>query len=226
METLALPGLAPFTAAMVMVILFLALELGLTALGADTRLPDGPDVPAAEMDLGPDPGMAADAGLDPAVADTAPAPAGTGLLGALGLHDLPLMAWLALLSACFAAAGFALQAAARALAGGFLGPVPAVLLALPVALVLTRGLARTLGRLFPRETTAAISERSFGRRRGTVTVGVARAGQPAQVRFTDGHGNTHYLMAEPLDPADEIPAGSEVLILRLRNAALRLVRIG
>lgn len=57
-----------------------------------------------------------------------------------------------------------------------------------------------------------------------IVVGVARAGSPAQVRFADAHGNAHRLMAEPLDTRDEISAGADVLILRNRDGAFRLVR--
>ena len=221
MDLLLSPGLAPFVSAAGLVVLFLILELALTAMGIDTWL--GAEAPALEADLGLDADLPGDLAADLAP-DATPAPQG-GALGLLGLRDLPLTAWLAFLAAGFAAGGFALQAAARALTGGFLPATLAALVALPAALILTGALSRTLARLFPRETTSAISERSYGRRRGVVTVGTARAGQPAQVRFTDGHGNLHYLMAEPFDPKDEIGQGSEVLILKLRDASLRIVKI-
>ncbi|WP_370541702.1 OB-fold-containig protein [Actibacterium sp. 188UL27-1] len=50
-----------------------------------------------------------------------------------------------------------------------------------------------------------------------VTVGTARQGKPAQVRFRDGHGNSHYTIAEPLDPKDELPQGTEVLLLKIKG---------
>lgn len=55
-------------------------------------------------------------------------------------------------------------------------------------------------------------------------MGTARRGSPAQVPFQDRHGNTHYAMAEPLADDEAIPGGAEVIILRTRDGALRLVR--
>nr|WP_246399900.1 OB-fold-containig protein [Amaricoccus macauensis] len=92
------------------------------------------------------------------------------------------------------------------------------------ALFAARRLARGIGRLVPRIETSAISERSYGRRAGVVTTGVSRRGYPAEVRFTDGHGTQHYVLAEPLDAGDEIPAGAEVAVIRLRTGEIRIVR--
>jgi hypothetical protein len=150
----------------------------------------------------------------------------SGVLALLGLHAMPLMAWLALLAAVFASAGILVQSMVHSVFGDYLPATFAVLCAGPPAVLLTSRLSRLVGRIIPRETSSAISERSYGRsRRGVVTVGVAKAGSPAQVRFTDLHGNMHYLMAEPFDPADEIGEGSEVVILRTRSGDLRIVQV-
>ncbi len=181
---------------------------------------------------GPEPGLGlAHPDLVGALGDDAAEPerAGphrAGLLDLMGLAGLPLTVWLAFLCGAFAAAGLTLQAVARGLSGAALPSLLAAPLALAVAVPVTRAASRTIRRLLPRETSSAISERSFGNRVGRVVVGTARRGSPAQVRFTDGHGNTHYAMAEPLDEAQEIAAGTEVAILRTRDGALRLVRTG
>jgi hypothetical protein len=105
-----------------------------------------------------------------------------------------------------------------------LPPNIAMALATLPALALAARAARFTAHLIPRTTTSAISERAYGRRRGIITVGAAAAGNPAQVRFSDQHGNTHHLMAEPLDQSESIPEGSEVLIIRTRDGQFRLVR--
>lgn len=113
---------------------------------------------------------------------------------------------------------------AQGLSGATLPAALAVPLALLGALVATRAAGGLVCRLLPRETTSAISKRSFGNRTDRVVVGTARRGSPAQVPFQDRHGNTHYAMAEPLADDEAIPGGAEVIILRTRDGALRLVR--
>jgi hypothetical protein len=78
----------------------------------------------------------------------------------------------------------------------------------------------------PRDESSAISERSYGRRHGVVTVGIARHGSPAQVRFTDHHGNLHYVMVEPFDTKDEIAEGSEVFIIKTLRDGLKIIKTG
>lgn len=153
----------------------------------------------------------------------------TSLVGTVfdffGFNTLPLSASLAIYAACFASSGLAPQIILYGILGivvpaGLLAPV-----AIVVAALMTRKMTRLIAALIPKEESAAISERSLGRRRGVVTVGVAKSGQPAEVKVYDGYGNQHYLMVEPLSAQDEIHEGSEVLVLRIRNGEYRLVKI-
>lgn len=148
----------------------------------------------------------------------------SGLIGWLGLSDVPLMVWLAILATSFGSIGYLMQWTVSGVTGHLLPASVAAILALIPAIAVSRRLSRTFGRLVPRIETSAISERSYGRRVGVVTTGVARRGYPAEVRFTDGFGTQHYTLAEPLDAADEIPAGAEVAIMKLRSGELRIVR--
>ncbi len=254
-ELLTQDGLRPFLVSAVLVFAFLGLEIVLMLLGlSGSADADGPDLDtadggdfigmeatdiAAEMDI--DPGIAASIEAEIAAqvdgADlAAPAdgvdvtgPGATSAIGAgldlLGLRALPLSAALALFAACFASIGISAQVLLHGTSGFMLptwimGPVAFV-----GAAALTRRISGLIARLIPRDETAAVSERSLGRRKGVVTVGTARKGHPAQVRVTDRYGNTHYIMVEPLSATDVIAEGSEVLVLRLPRRGLRLVEI-
>lgn len=232
MSVLSDPGLYPFSVLALMVAGLLGLEILLMLVGLSSQIGDA-DVdagleigtPMESLDaLDLDPGLAAT--LEPVEPEALAADAGgSGILSMLGLTDAPSMIWLASLMAFLSMGGFALQGAVQALTGDFLSPMPALAIVALPALYATTRFARFLGRLVPSVTTTAISGRSFNRRRGRVSGGTAAVGRPAEVAWTDGHGNTHYLMAEPLDPADVIPEGASVLILKTREGAPRLVAL-
>ena len=226
-------GLRPFLAASGIVAGLLVLEMLLLTVGISTEIGG-----EADADLGPDFAGDLDVAALPDLghgsmpladqdgeAQSAVQSGGFhgGLLDLLGLRGISLTVWLAFLAASFAVVGFAGQAAVSAVTGSMLPGWTAGLLAALPALLLTSRSARLLARMLPRETTAAVSERAFGRRFGNVTVGVARAGHPAQVRVTDQHGNLQYLMAEPLDPEAEFRQGARVLVLRATDGHYRLV---
>ena len=120
------------------------------------------------------------------------------------------MVWVAALLLAFGLTGLVVQT----ITGGI---IPAGLTAIGAGVIgvgFAKRFARTFARLIPKSESAAMSERSLGRRKGVVSQGTAARGKPAEVRVTDGHGNTHYLRAEPLRDEIEIPQGTEVLVMR------------
>ncbi len=234
MELLLDPGMKPFAFFAALVVGFLILELLFMMIGVDTRLGGDVDIDMdldidadfdVDTDFDADLDIDAEAGL---AADTDGALSGVeasgGFLDLIGIRKLPMTVWLALFSAFFAGLGMAGQTLIHTLFSGMAPAMVASLAVLPVALFLTGIFSEAVSNWIPREETSAISERSYGRRQGVVTVGTARRGVPAQVRFTDGHGNLHYVMAEPMSDDEEIPQGAEVFILRKRDGQLRLVR--
>lgn len=233
LDLLSTPPLQVFSVLGAFVGLLVVLELVLMLIGMSSDLGVGtPDL--AQVDTGlvaPDLALAhVDAGmignLDPSgLADTPQIAASASVLSVVGLGHVPSVLWLAILAATIAAQGFFGQIVLWNLTGWMLPALPAVLLTLPGALWLTRGLSRLIGRLIPQSESYATSARSFNRRRGTVTVGTARAGAAAEVRYSDGFGTLHYLMCEPLDRADVIPAGTPVVILRIRDGSPRIVAL-
>ena len=226
-------SMKPFVFFGALVVGLLLLEIIFMLIGVDTQIGGDSD---ADFDMDFDADADFDTDFDADIeagdlADTAPeaeasvgAPGG-GLSDLIGIKKLPLTIWLALFSAFFAGIGLAGQTLVSVMFGALLPAGLAVALALPVTLFLTGLFSEAVSNWIPRVETTAISERSYGRRRGTVTVGTARRGNPAQVRITDGHGNLHYVMAEPISDCDEIAQGAEVFIIRKRNGDLRLVRV-
>ncbi len=204
--------------ALVMGASLLARDAGKLEFDADLPALEAPDLPElpdlAQMDLG---------GIDPADLDLAPpaAPAPAGLGAVLGLGRVPFLIWLAALLAGFGLSGYLLQSLAARVLGW---PLPALLAILPAAalgLWFARAYGRALARLIPGTESSVRSKAMLNRKRGVVSQGTARAGQPAEVRVTDSYGNLHFIRAEPLDTRETIPQGAEVLVLRILQGPAR-----
>lgn len=189
------------------------LEFDAGGIAADLSAPAAVDL--SQMDLG---------GIDPADLDLGPAAAAvapTGLAAALGFGRVPALIWLAAALAGFGLSGYLLQSTVAQLFGA---PLPALLAMVPAAAVglwFARRYGGLLARLIPASETSTRSKAALSRRRGVVSQGTARAGQPAEVRVTDLRDNLHYIRAEPLDRTETIPQGSSVLVLRVLQGPAR-----
>jgi membrane protein implicated in regulation of membrane protease activity len=131
------------------------------------------------------------------------------LLGWLGIGRVPLLMLLVVFLALFGLAGLAIQQ--------FAGPLPlwiAVPGAIAAALPLTGLGARGLARIMPGDETTAVSLDDLVGRRGTITIGTARRGSPAQARVSDIHGQVHYVMVEPYDDDQSLGQGETVRLDR------------
>lgn len=184
-ELLTAPANLPFSVAlMVMVLIALVEAVGLGASVA--HLDMDADVHAGDLDL----------------------------LAWLGIGRIPLLMVIVVFLALFGLLGLAVQQAAAALAGAPLsgwvaGPAAAV-----AALPLTGLCARGLARIVPQDETTAVSLDTLVGKRGTITIGTARRGSPAQARVRDAFGQVHYVMVEPHDEAHPIAEGETVLLAR------------
>lgn len=222
---------APFTLALALLAGLMLMELAFAILGGtllgmggeglDAPGMDTPDLGDLDLDIDLD-------GLDLEAADLeltsfdemdgAGGPDASGSVAAwLGFGRMPALIWLASILFAFGATGLALQSVATGLTGAALPVFAAALPAAAAALWFTRRFGALFARLLPKTETESLSERHLGRRTGTVTQGTAARGRPAEVRVTDRFGNTHYLRAEPLRDAVQIPQGAEVLVLRHRH---------
>jgi membrane protein implicated in regulation of membrane protease activity len=139
---------------------------------------------------------------------------GPDLLAWLGVGRVPILMLLVVFLALFGMAGLAAQQIAAALKGAAMSPSLASAIAVVAALPLTGIGARGLARIMPQDETTAVGLDSLVGKRGTVTIGTARRGSPAQVRVRDVHGQAHYVMVEPHDAAHPLPEGATVLLAR------------
>lgn len=135
-------------------------------------------------------------------------------LGWLHIGKVPLLAILVIFLTTFAVTGFSFQLAAMSMVGHYLPTLLAVGLALVCAVVAVRVLGAALGKVIPRDETTAVPDASLVGRVGTVVIGAARAGRPAQARIHDEHGTVHYVMVEPEGPDESLEAGASVLLVR------------
>lgn len=241
LDLLLLDEMRPFAIAFGIVGGLLALEIVFASIGFTSSIGgdgtpaiDGPEVDTGDLDPGG--GAEGDVQADGAAGSAeGAAAAGVGPAGAvgpvgaaaswLGMTKAPVTIWLAGLLTFFGVGGYAVQAALIGLSGSALPPGLVAAAVFVPSVLAARSFARVVGRMVPRFESTAISQRSFGGRRGVVTVGTASEGNPAQVRFTDKHGNLHFVMAEPLRPDTVIPEGAEVAIVRTRSGEPRILQI-
>ncbi|WP_445192239.1 OB-fold-containig protein [Sphingomonas sp. Tas61C01] len=138
-----------------------------------------------------------------------------GLLDWLGLgNELPILVWLTSLLACFTLTGLAAQQTATAIAGAPLSWWLASSIALVIGGLLNTIAANGLARILPRFETTIIHTDDLLRYRGTILEGTARRGAPARAKVVDRHGQAHFIMVEPHDDADTLPAGGTTLLVR------------
>ena len=146
-----------------------------------------------------------------------------GLLGWLGFGRVPLLVVLVAFLAAFGMIGLAGQQLAATFIGHLLPPFVAVPGAALAALPVTAMLGRVLARVMPHDETTAFDVADLAGRTATITVGRAREGAPARARAVDPHGQAHYVLVEPNDPAATFEEGDTVLLVRREGDRFRAI---
>jgi len=136
----------------------------------------------------------------------------------LRVKEVPVIAILIAFLASFGIAGLALQQILYGLIGWMLPSLVATIIAVFLALPGVRVFAGILAKIMPRDETSAVSTDSFIGRTATITLGTAKEGSPAEGKFKDQFGTTHYVMLAPDMAGDEFSQGSRVLIVRQAGA--------
>lgn len=208
----------PFTIAIAIMLGIAVLEGALTLIGLglfqmlDSLIPD--------FDLDAD----VDVDVDTDASITAPASGAVGpsflmeTLGWLCVGRVPFLVLTVIFLTIFGLTGWAVQIAAHNLAGTGLPVWMAVIAALVSMVLLGRTIAAAIARAMPKDETEAVSRDSFVGESVTVTIGTARTGTPAQAKLQDRYGKTHYVMVEPDNPDETIPAGGSALITARRGS--------
>jgi membrane protein implicated in regulation of membrane protease activity len=206
LEFLSATGNLPFVIALAILAGLAAIEaVGLLVGFAFSHVLDS----ALGIDLDLDLDMDFDAGCHP--------------LALLGFGKVPTFIVITLLVGIFGLAGILVQAITLNLTGALLNVWIAVGLALILSLPLVSVSSRLFGRFLIREETQAVSEDSFVGRVATITLGTSRVNHAAQAKLEDEHGQTHYVMVEPLEADHEFAAGAEVLVVSRKGSAYQVV---
>lgn len=200
MELLLTSTYAPFAAALVGLLILGFIELlGLLLVGAG--LSDLADL-AVDVHALPD----------------------TSVVNWLLVKELPLAVILMLAFGGFGITGMALQVAMTEVQGS---PAP-FYLAGPLALLGSVLFVNRVGHLIAplfKTTTTAVSEATLLGRIGTLLSPRVAKGFAGEIKVLDEHGNSHYLMVEPQNPADEFKAGDEVQLMDQVGALFVVQRV-
>lgn len=183
-EFLAAPEVLPFTVALALMLMIGVVE----ALGLGTSA------------------IGADAGID--------FDDGGGFLGWLGVGSVPLLVLVVIFLALFGLIGLIGQRVAAEVLGAPLSPWLAALVAGGATLPLLGITARGAARILPQDHTTAVGRDSLIGKRATVTIGVARVGQPARAVVRDEHGQSHQVMVEPFTEGTVAKEGQSLLLVR------------
>jgi hypothetical protein len=153
--------------------------------------------------------------LDGAVADPGePDGAAAAALGWLHIGKVPFLILIVIFLTTFGIVGFAAQLIAKDVTGHFLPALIPSAIAAVAAIGAMRVFGAALGRVVPKDETNAVSDATLVGRVGTIVIGVAKAGRPAQARIADEYGTPHYVMVEPEGPNEAFEAGASVLLVR------------
>lgn len=137
-----------------------------------------------------------------------------GLLSVIGLGKVPFLIWLALLLVIFAGIGVSGQELVKSLIGSPFDPLAAGALAGIAALPLNGLAVRPVAAILPQDETTAVGINSLIRRDAEIQTGTATAGSPARAKVLDRHGQPHFVMVEPHDPAARLGTGEVVMLVR------------
>ncbi|MEO0929617.1 MAG: YqiJ family protein [Pseudomonadota bacterium] len=224
-EAFLTPQAYPFSIALCVVLGLFLLEIISLILGGSI-MAIGSDAPDVDLDIDADfdIDIDADADLDiEADVDAGAAPA--GLLGWLGIGEVPVLIWLVSFLTIFGLTGLVILNTGAALTGLTIPLATSVPLATAVAIYCARFIARVVATIMPKTESTAMRARFLGGHHGTITQGTAKRGSPAEAKIKDRHGNIHYLRVEPLEDDVEIPQGRDVHVIRKRDGMFFVVDI-
>jgi ABC-type multidrug transport system fused ATPase/permease subunit len=148
----------------------------------------------------------------------------TKLLGWMNVGRVPLLIIIVAFLTVFGLVGFVLQFFVYGLIGIYLNIFIAVAIALVVSLPFTRFFTNVLQKILPQDETSAISSSDFIGKVVTITLGQATLGTPAEAKFTDKHGQTHYLMVEPEEDGIVFRQGESIILSKENNSGFYAIK--
>ncbi|WHI44732.1 YqiJ family protein [Microbulbifer sp. ANSA003] len=161
--------------------------------------------------------------FDVDVPDTGLSGGMTKMLGWLRFGEVPALILLVTFLVSFGVTGLVAQMLIESLVGYLL---PGGLLAVAVfflALPQVRFVGNIMRRFAVGDESEAVERNSFIGRVAIITIGKAEIGSPAEARFSDEYGTTHYVMVEP-DESETFNQGDKVLLVEELGAHFRVTR--
>ncbi|WP_163336224.1 YqiJ family protein [Desulfopila sp. IMCC35008] len=213
------PGNTPFTVALGLMVVMTVIEIISASLGMG--LSEMVDSFLPELDADVDVDMDMD-GLDGVDGGSAPGSL-VQLLAWFRVGEVPVVMLFIVFLTGFGMSGLAVQYLMHQIVGFGLPTVVAVVIALAASAPTVRFCGGLLGKYMPQDETYAVSEKSFQGMVATLTLGTAKAGKPAQAKLRDKHGQTHYIMVEPDNPAESFEQGEKTIIVDQAGAIYKVI---
>lgn len=146
------------------------------------------------------------------------------LLSWLRVGKVPVIVLLIVFLAGFGISGLVLQSLLNNTLGfvlpAYIAVLPAIFLTLPVVRIFSGMLAKIL----PKDETDVVSSDSFVGKVAIITLGKASQNSPAQAKFNDQHGQTHYVMVEPDDAQATFAQGEAVILVKQAGAKFYAIK--
>lgn len=146
----------------------------------------------------------------------------SNFLGWIRFGQVPALVIFIVFLCSFSLIGLTLQSMLDEIFSFTLPAIIASPIAFFCALPVVRGSNGLLSKIIFKDETESISSSSFVGRIAMITLGESRQGSPAEARFKDQHGTTHYLMVEPMEDA-VFKRGDEVLLVESVGAIFKVI---
>lgn len=190
MELILAPESAPFTVAIMFVILLGAVEAITLLIGASlSGLFD--HLAALHFDIHADSG-----------------------LGWLHLGKVPVLVLLVLFLTAFAMVGLTCNALAYNVLGNYPSPILSSAIAFLSALLVVRVSGSALARIIPSDESSAVTLDTLVGHVAVVVNGTAKKNYPAQARVTTEKGQTFYIRVEPESETEQFVVNDSVLLVK------------
>lgn len=210
------PANTPFVISLAVMFAFTVIEFLSASLGmglsemVDSLLPEFD----ADIDIDADTDLADVSG---------PTDSLSKLLAWFRIGEVPVIMLLIVFLTGFGISGLTVQFMMVSISGVTVPLYIAVILAFLAAIPTVRFCGGFLGKYMPKDETYVVSENSFIGMIATLTLGRAEAGKPAQAKFMDKHGHTHYILVEPDKSAELFEQGEKGIIVSKNGAIFKII---
>lgn len=143
-----------------------------------------------------------------------------GVLGWLGLGQVPLLITLILFLTAFGLVGLGVRLAAPV--SPWLASIPALI----AGVATNKSVGGAIGRMLRRNETTAVHGDRLVAGIATIVLGETRKGHPTQAKLKDAHGQTHYVLVEAMRDGDVFDQGDAVLLVERSGPKFFVVGAG